>query len=1369
MGKKPKTYKIINIGLRKGEEEMRQKGKKQFAAIITVLSMFAGLLPAMLAPNLAEAAGEKTRTVYLSDLEWESATVGCEDNEIRLDLSYAGGKLKLLKDGTETTFDKGIGTHAASDISYNVKGKGYTKFEAWAGVDRAVLGDYQNNSQEGIIPSFSVLIDGEEAGVSGEMNPTTNAHHFEVEIPEDAERIVLHCESGDKNWSDHADWADARFMQKYPDPVNVALASKGTTSRAVITESNEAYDAAAFGGNTDPAVQIDKINDGQKDSCNGGGYFDFGRDSEKNSIFVEYDLKQTYEIASINMWRYWLDGRTYASTVIVVSEDPEFPQDNRTIIYNSDDGLAHDGATKENGVHGLGIGEDAVYAETSAGKTFEAPGGTKGRYIRVYTYGVKNGGNTNHIVELEVNAIVWPDDVEIPDPETPNPFKNASQPLNLEGPGTNNEVVHPDVVVFDKPWNGYKYWMGYTPNKTGTSYYENPCIEASNDEINWEVPEGVTNPVQPRFDSAQENENEHNCDTDLLYDKANDRLILYWEWAQDEAVNGKTHRSEIRYRVSYNGVKWGTPIEGKRDVQTGDEAYGIALSTNGERYSDLSPTFVYDEEAGTYKMWANDAGNGGYNNATKAVWYLESEDPLNFSKKSGKSEQGRTYVENLLGKDENGVQMLPWHQDIQWIPEQGEYWAVVQAFPNTGNPDHSSVRLSKSEDGIHWTPVVDKSGNSRAILSPAPQGAWDDGQIYRTTYWYEPAANGAKNGGTFHVWYSALSKKPDQHWKIGYTSAGYRDAMEYLSGTKPELGTPSVKRLTVDNKHPLLIMPLYGKSYNANTDTAELDWGDSLVGRWNAVPEDLKSNAIIELHVGGKIGLHESDAHSAKAFYENQLKVAQENDIPILMVVATAGQQAIYTGVANMTPEWVDSMFKKYSCLKGVMSTENYWTSWQRVADVGADYLKVAYDNGGFFLWSEHQEPVIEGVIATEKFKAALDQYGDSFIFTWKNTPANTNSNAGTASYMQGLWLTGVIGQWGGLADTWKWYEKGFGKLFDGQQSYISGGEEARPVATEPEALLGIEMMSIYTNGGCVYNFEHPAYVYGSYDQNSPAFENVVAQFMRYAIANPAPSKEEVLADTKAAFYGRLSTLKSAGNLLQQDINWKDATLPTQMTGRYGLIPAVPYAVDEDVVNSTFEGKTIVTEHSSEVQKNNKKSFFEGKYPETYTGTGFAQQVKDTWYLYNSSVNENKNQNANIPLEGETRMDVTMTPHTYVILSEAEGNITVKLNNYRVDKDSIWENYGSAPNNERWDTDHNTKLQDWVRDEYIPAPADDELRTTTFKLENIEAKPKVQITAGQDGQYETPTVTYDAEGKTATVTVKSNGYVDFTITGGSRE
>lgn len=50
----------------------------------------------------------KTRTVYLSDLEWESATKGCDDKEIEKDRSWLGKTITLLQNGEEKTFSKGI-------------------------------------------------------------------------------------------------------------------------------------------------------------------------------------------------------------------------------------------------------------------------------------------------------------------------------------------------------------------------------------------------------------------------------------------------------------------------------------------------------------------------------------------------------------------------------------------------------------------------------------------------------------------------------------------------------------------------------------------------------------------------------------------------------------------------------------------------------------------------------------------------------------------------------------------------------------------------------------------------------------------------------------------------------------------------------------------------------------------------------------------------------------------------------------------------------------------------------------------------------------------------------------------------------------
>ena len=1256
---------------------------------------------------------QKVRTVYLSDIDWDSEQHTTDSHlPTQKDKSFGGGKITLKVDGTPTGFDKGIGTQTDSTIEYNLEGKGYTQFEAYAGVDYS---QRQYIESETCDVRFSVLIDGVQVKQTAVLDPESEAEHIVVEIPENAKRLTLYADKVTETWSDHADWAGAKFTQVLPEPQNVAL---GKAINAYKTA-----DGSEAPHNPDVNVGSDKAVDGVIDTNN---YFDFGDPADtgavRQSLYVQLDLMGNYLLSDIQMWRYWSDKRIYDATVIAVSETENF--DRYEILYNSD----------SKNVHGLGQGEDAPYQETSEGRTFTVPENTKARYVRVYTYGVKDGGVTNHIVELQVNAYVFGD--EIQEEEDGKVFPNAESPLYLEGPGTENQVTHPDVQVLDEAWNGYRYWMGYTPNRPGTSYYENPCIAASSDGENWEFP--AENPVQPRFDSETQNENEHNCDTDLLYDPVNNRMILYWEWANDLGEP----MSEIRYRISYDGIHWGVPGE-DGEIQSGPRDYGVAIRTDGARYSDLSPTVLYDKNEKIYKMWANDAGNIGYENKERnKVWYRTSEDGLtNWSNK--------TYVNHFLGKNEDGLQMYPWHQDIQWVEEFQEYWALQQAFPQGSGPDNSSLRFSKSKDGINWEPVSEK-----ALITVGAPGTWDAGQIYRSTFWYEPGE--VYGEGTFHIWYAALATG-QSHWDIGYTSANYSDVMYKLTGSRP---APE-KRMQVDNEHPLLIMPLYGKSYSESGSV--LDWGDDLVSRWQQVPEDLKQNAVIELHVGGKIGLNESDSHTTKAFYEQQLKIAQENGIPVFIVVATAGLKNYWTGTANLTAQWADEMFKKYSVLKGIMSTENYWTDYGAVANIGSEYMRVAHENGGYFLWSEHQEGVIENIVANTNFKDALERYGDSFIFTWKNTPAGTNSNAGSASYMQGLWLTGMCAQWGGLADTWKWYEKRFGKLFGGTYSYNPGGEEARPVATEPEALLGIEMMSIYTNGGCVYNFEHPAYVYGSYNLNSPAFENVIAPFMRYAISNPAPGREEVLADTEVAFYGSLNALKSAGKLLQKGIGWEDATLPTQVTGRYGLIPAVPGAVEEKRVDSTFAGKTLIDQNTPELAQNDTKvAFFDEKYEERYTGTGFGQMVNGTWYLYNSNVNVDGTQNTKITFNSGKDLDVVMTPHTYVIMKEEEGNLNIKLNNYRVDKDSIWEGYGDTVT-DRWDTDNNTKLQDWVRDTYIPDPDDDQFRDTTFCITGLDKQPVVVVDAGLDGQFKEPDVDYDNTTKTAVITVSSNGWVDFTI------
>ena len=124
----------------------------------------------------------------------------------------------------------------------------------------------------------------------------------------------------------------------------------------------------------EPQTRFSNINNGNKNS---DYYLELPdtANGQNQSRYIEIDLGSTYEVAKLNMTRYFKDSRTYGATVIALSETADFA--NQSIVYNSD----------TNNVHGLGAGNDATYAETSNGKDFVLDSVTNARYIRVYVNG----------------------------------------------------------------------------------------------------------------------------------------------------------------------------------------------------------------------------------------------------------------------------------------------------------------------------------------------------------------------------------------------------------------------------------------------------------------------------------------------------------------------------------------------------------------------------------------------------------------------------------------------------------------------------------------------------------------------------------------------------------------------------------------------------------------------------------------------------------------------------------------------------------------------------------------------------------------------------------------------------------------------
>ena len=108
--------------------------------------------------------------------------------------------------------------------------------------------------------------------------------------------------------------------------------------------------------------------------------------------------------------------------------------------------------------------------------------------------------------------------------------------------------IHPSVAYFPEPWNGFHYWMLYTPLKASVDVtIENPALAVSNDGVNWVPPPGVTNPLEPGPSDGS-----WNSDTFLL--EFEGWLYAFWRHQQGGTAN------TLWYRRSYDGVTWETKV-----------------------------------------------------------------------------------------------------------------------------------------------------------------------------------------------------------------------------------------------------------------------------------------------------------------------------------------------------------------------------------------------------------------------------------------------------------------------------------------------------------------------------------------------------------------------------------------------------------------------------------------------------------------------------------------------------------------------------------------------------------------------------------------------------------------------------------------
>lgn len=218
-----------------------------------------------------------------------------------------------------------------------------------------------------------------------------------------------------------------------------------------------------------------------------------------------------------------------------------------------------------------------------------------------------------------------------------------------------NQPTHPDIIKFNDEWNGYKYWMSYTPYPYADGEEENPSIAVSNDLYKWTTPKGLANPIA--------NNEEVGCDelkdSILLYRKDLDRLEVWYLGRLCENLGGDGKTLTLFRKTSTDGSNWS-----KFEVMCDFVGY-------------TSPSIIWIEEK--YLCWAIKPNIDGRDSE---LHYLESKDGCLWENK-----KVCTIGESMI----NDI----WHGSVKYN-DNGYYEFVY--IPSASNSQN--IYYTKSKDGI---------------------------------------------------------------------------------------------------------------------------------------------------------------------------------------------------------------------------------------------------------------------------------------------------------------------------------------------------------------------------------------------------------------------------------------------------------------------------------------------------------------------------------------------------------------------------------------------------------------------------------------------------------------------------------------------
>lgn len=285
--------------------------------------------------------------------------------------------------------------------------------------------------------------------------------------------------------------------------------------------------------------------------------------------------------------------------------------------------------------------------------------------------------------------------------------------LNIPTYDANPNCTHPSVVYFSSGWNGYKYWMGFTPYPAEAR--ENPSIVQSNDGVTWTVPSGLTNPITPSPGGGSAAP--YLSDIDLVYNPDDNKLYAFYRWSD------ATSEDRFYYKTSSDGSTWSSEL----------------LVASGLSFFSAAPSFVHKD--GYWWLWYT-TNNGTASNATPY--------PMRFRKAKTISGLATAPEVTCTIINDDGTRHN-WHDEIRWDATLNQFVGFFcytsLAYPTAPNND-GVVYWGTSNDGVTWY-----------LSPPYPNMMAGESNVasYRSTFVRSDYAS--QNGAEFELFYT-------YKWKI---------------------------------------------------------------------------------------------------------------------------------------------------------------------------------------------------------------------------------------------------------------------------------------------------------------------------------------------------------------------------------------------------------------------------------------------------------------------------------------------------------------------------------------------------------------------------------------------------------------------------